>query len=102
MSPKPSPFTDLVVPLTRGGVEPADISVFKGIQFAARGDGDYSILFDCYGARKVDWPAASFAGKAKWKTVRIPFTSFQEKHPTSLQPLHSVRALHFHSPVPPE
>jgi hypothetical protein len=67
MSPKPSPFTDLVVPLIRGGVEPADISVFKGIQFAARGDGDQSILFDCYGARKVDWPAASFAGKAKWR-----------------------------------
>jgi imidazolonepropionase-like amidohydrolase len=95
MSPKPSPFTDLIVPLTRGAVEPADISKFKGVEFATRGDGDYSILLDCYGARKADWPAASFAGKAKWSTVRIPFTSFREKKSELPLPLQNVRALHF-------
>jgi imidazolonepropionase-like amidohydrolase len=95
MSPKPSPFTDLVVPLTQGAVEPADISKFKGIEFATRGDGDYSILLDCYGARKADWPTTSFTGKAKWRTVRIPFTSFREKKPELPTPLKSVRALHF-------
>jgi imidazolonepropionase-like amidohydrolase len=95
MSPKPSPFTDLVVPLTRGAVEPADISKFKGIEFATRGDGDYGVLLDCYGARKADWPIASFAGKAKWRTVRIPFTSFREKKSALPLPLQNVRALHF-------
>jgi imidazolonepropionase-like amidohydrolase len=95
MSPKPSPFTDLIVPLTRGAVEPADISKFKGIEFATRGDGDYRVLLDCYGSRKADWPAASFAGKAKWRTVRVPFTSFREKKSELPMPLKSVRALHF-------
>jgi hypothetical protein len=95
MSPKPSPFTDLVVPLTRGAVEPADISKFKGIEFATRGDGDYSLLLDCYGARKANWPVASFTGKAKWRTVRVPFTSFREKKSEVPMPLKSVRALRF-------
>jgi imidazolonepropionase-like amidohydrolase len=95
MSPKPAPFTDLVMPLTRGAVEPADISRFKGVKFAVRGDGDYRILLDCYGARKLDWPASSFVGNAKWKTVRIPFTSFQQKNRTAPMPLRSIRALHF-------
>lgn len=95
MSPKPSAFTDLIVPLTRGAVEPADISKFKGIEFATRGDGDYRVLLDCYGARKANWPAASFAGRAKWRTVRVPFTSFQERQSDLPLPLKSVRALHF-------
>jgi imidazolonepropionase-like amidohydrolase len=95
MSTKPAPFTDLVVPLTPGGVELTDISRFKGIQFATRGDGDYRIFLDCYGARKLDWPAASFSGDEKWKTVRIPFTRFRQRNSTLPLPLRSVRALHF-------
>ena len=81
--------------MTRGAVEPADISKFKGIEFETRGDGDYRILLDCYGSRKADWPAASFTGKTKWRTVRVPFTSFREKKSELLVPLKSVRALHF-------
>jgi hypothetical protein len=85
----------LVIPLTRGAVELADISSFKGIQFSARGDGSYSILLATYGARKSSWPIASFAGKAQWKTVRIPFAAFQAKGLASPLPLRNVRALHF-------
>jgi hypothetical protein len=95
MSPKQSPFVDLVIPLTRGGVELADISSFKGIQFSARGDGSYSILLDTYGARKSSWPIASFAGKAQWKAVRIPFAAFEAKGLASPLPPRNVRALHF-------
>jgi hypothetical protein len=95
MSPKVSPFTDLVVPLTQGAVEPADLGSFKGIQFEVRGEGDYRMLLDCYGARKADWPAASFAGKAGWKTVRIPFVRFHGKGSASALAFHAVRALHF-------
>ena len=95
MSPKSAPFTDLVMPLTRGAVEPADISRFHGIQLAVRGDGDYRILLDCYGARRLDWPASSFAGQANWKTVKIPFTSFQQKSGARSMPLGNIRALHF-------
>ncbi len=48
MGPKQSAFTDLVVPLTRGAVELADVSAFKGIKFAVRGQGSYRILIDSY------------------------------------------------------
>jgi hypothetical protein len=95
MSPKKSPFVDLVIPLTRGAVELADISSFKGVQFSTRGDGSYSILLDTYGARKSSWPVASFAGKAQWKTVRIPFATFRGKDSTSLPPTRNVRSLRF-------
>ena len=95
MSPKTSAHTDLEMPLTRGGVELADISAFKGIKFAVRGEGDYRLLLDSYGLRQSDWPAATFAGKAGWKTVKIPFSKFQKENSTSPLPLRSIRALNF-------
>lgn len=102
MSAKQSPFVDLVIPLTRGAVELADISSFKGIQFSTRGDGSYNILLDTYGARKSSWPIASFAGNAQWKTVRIPFAAFQAKSLASPLPLRNLRALHFEIARPAE
>jgi imidazolonepropionase-like amidohydrolase len=95
MSPKQSPLADLVVPLTKGGVELADISVFKGIRFKVRGEGGYRLLMDGYGARRSDWYAASFPGTEEWKTIRIPFTAFRSKSSTSPLPLRNLRALHF-------
>lgn len=95
MSPKPSPLTDLVMPLTQGAVAPADLSPFKGIQFAVRGDGSYKLLLDTYGLHPADWPTAPFSGHAKWKTIKIPFAQFQSKNSTSPLPLRSVRALRF-------
>jgi hypothetical protein len=91
-----------VIPFTKGAVEPADTSSFKGIQFSTRGDGNYSILLDTYGARKSSWPLASFTGKPQWRTVRIPFTAFQTKDSTSLLTPHEVRALHFEIARPGE
>jgi hypothetical protein len=102
MSPKQSPFVDLVIPLTRGAVELADISSSKGIQFSTRGDGSYSILLDIYGAHKSSWPIAAFAGKTQWKTVRIPFVAFQAKGFAPSLPLRNVRALHFEIARPAE
>lgn len=95
MSPKPSAFADLVIPLTPGAVELADISAYKGIKFAIRGEGSYKVLLDRYGARKSNWATASFSGAAKWRTIRIPFAAFQSKGPMSPTPLREVRALLF-------
>ena len=95
MSPKQSAFTDLVIPLTGGAVELADVSAFKGIKFAVRGEGSYRILVDSYGARKSNWYTASFTGGAKWRTIRVPFAAFQSKGATSPLPLRELRALHF-------
>lgn len=95
MSPKENPFADLVVPLTRGGVELADVSGHKGIQFAVRGEGDYKLLLDNYGANRAKWYAATFTGGAKWHTVKIPFSSFHSADPGTQFPARTLRTLHF-------
>lgn len=95
MGPKPSPYTDLVVPLTRGAVELADASGFKGIKFDVRGEGSYRMLMDSYGAGRSSWFSASFSGNRKWRTVRLPFVAFQSKDATSPLALGKLRALHF-------
>jgi imidazolonepropionase-like amidohydrolase len=95
MGPKQSAFTDLVVPLTRGAVELADVSAFKGIKFAVRGQGSYRILIDSYGARRSSWYTASFTGDVKWRTIRVPFAAFRSKGSTSPPPFRELRALHF-------
>ncbi|RZU40564.1 amidohydrolase family protein [Edaphobacter modestus] len=95
MSPKPSPFADLVIPLTKGGVELADISAFKGIRFQARGSGSYRVLLESYGMRRSTWYAASFTGDAKWRTVRIPFSAFHSTDTKTQLPLRRITGLHF-------
>jgi imidazolonepropionase-like amidohydrolase len=95
MSPKQTAFADLVIPLTPGAVSLADISGYKGIKFAVRGEGSYKVILDRYGTRKSNWAAASFTGAAKWRTIRIPFAAFQSKGSTSLLPLNELRALLF-------
>jgi imidazolonepropionase-like amidohydrolase len=95
MGPKQSAFADLVIPLTRGTVELADVSAFKGIRFAVRGQGSYRILIDSYGTRRSSWYTASFIGDSKWRTIRVPFATVQSKGSTSSPPFHELRALHF-------
>lgn len=63
MSSKPSPFTDLVVPLTREG------GAGKGTRLAIRGDGDYRILRDRYGVRKPAFELAMSVGAEAWLEV---------------------------------
>ena len=95
MGPKTKPFVSLVLPLTRGGVELGDVSAFRGISFATRGEGTYRLLVDSYGLDKANWFAATFVGTGKWKTVKIPFSAFRSKDAATSFPLHSLRALYF-------
>jgi hypothetical protein len=95
MSPKDISAGDVVVPLTKGGVELADVSAYKGIKFSVRGDGNYRLLVDGYGSRKAGSYAATFTGDSKWKTVWIPFSAFTAKGSTAPMPLGNLRALHF-------
>ena len=95
MGPKQSPFADLVLPLTKGQVELADISAFKGIKFSVRGDGSYRILLENYGSRRSEWFNASFESGAKWRTVRIPFSSFQSTSASTAFPFRTLTGLHF-------
>ncbi len=95
MGSKAKPSADLVLPLTRGGVELADVSAFRGISFAVRGEGTYKLLIDSYGIDRSNWLAAPFNGTVKWRTVKLPFPAFQSKDTVSQFPLRSLRALHF-------
>lgn len=71
MTDKDNPFARVVIPLSRGAVEPVDASAFHGIRFDARGLGDYKLVVT---TRTETW-TASFPGAPKWKNVRIPFAS---------------------------
>jgi imidazolonepropionase-like amidohydrolase len=95
MGPKPRPFVGLVLPLTRGGVELANVSPFHGISFSVRGEGTYRLLLDSYGSERANAFAASFVGTSKWRKVRLPFSEFQSKTPAAAFPSHTLRALHF-------
>jgi imidazolonepropionase-like amidohydrolase len=95
MGPKSKPFVGLVLPLTHGGVELADVSSYRGISFAVRGEGSYRLLLNSYGTDRANWLAAPFTGTAKWRTVRIPFMTFQSKSAGGSFPSQSLRALHF-------
>lgn len=73
MSEKDKPFARVMIPLSRGAVEPVDASKFQGVQFEARGDGEYGLVAP---SRTGSWSAA-FQANAKWRTVRIPFSALE-------------------------
>ncbi|MBK5291663.1 MAG: CIA30 family protein [Acidobacteriia bacterium] len=77
MSIKPRPFAQVVFPLSPGGVEPVDVSAYKGVRFEARGDGVYKLLVHTRAARDHRYPAALFEAPAGWKQIEIPFTSLE-------------------------
>ncbi|ENZ82501.1 MULTISPECIES: amidohydrolase family protein [Caulobacter] len=73
MSMKPKPYAGVIIPLTRGSIQPVDARAFKGVRFEVRGDGDYALGVSTAGGR---WSAPFSAGQA-WKTVEIPFTALK-------------------------
>lgn len=77
MTESQRPYIRLDLPLTPGAIEPADVSQFRGIAFAARGEGEYLLLVTTRTGRFE----ARFTASAKWMTVRIPFTQLEGKGP---------------------
>ncbi len=73
MSEKDAPAARVLIPLSRGAIEPVDARAFHGIQFEARGDGQYGLLAP---SATASWSAA-FTANPKWHTVRIPFTEMK-------------------------
>jgi imidazolonepropionase-like amidohydrolase len=71
MTDKDRPFARVVIPLTRGAVEPVDARAFRGIRFEARGEGEYRVIVV---TRTETWSAA-FTGAGKWRTARVPFSA---------------------------
>ncbi len=72
MATKEAPSAGVILPLSRGSVEPVDARGFKGIRFDVRGDGGaYAVTVNTQSGR---WRAPVTAG-AEWTTVEIPFSS---------------------------
>ena len=73
MSHRSRRFARVNLPLTAGGVLPVDASRFAGVQFEARGDGEYQLLVEVRAVRDGHHFAGKFAAGARWKQVRLPF-----------------------------
>jgi len=72
MATKEDPSAGVLLPLSRGSVEPVDARAFKGLRFDVRGDGGaYAVTVNTQGGR---WRAPVTAGP-EWTTVEIPFAS---------------------------
>lgn len=72
MATKEAPSAGVILPLSRGSVEPVDASAFKGVRFDVRGDGgEYGVSVNTLSGR---WRAPVTAGP-EWTTVEIPFSS---------------------------
>jgi imidazolonepropionase-like amidohydrolase len=73
MAMKAKPSAGVIIPLTRGSIQPVDATAFKGVRFEVRGDGDYALGVSTSGAR---W-AAPFSAGSTWKTVEVPFSALK-------------------------
>jgi imidazolonepropionase-like amidohydrolase len=73
MAMKAKPSAGVIIPLTRGSIQPVDARAFKGVRFEVRGDGDYALGVNASVGR---W-SAPFAAGAAWKTVEIPFSALK-------------------------
>jgi hypothetical protein len=83
MSEKDRPFARVSVPLSRGAIEPADARRFRGIQFDARGSGDYLLIVPTRDVRNSAYYRAPFKAGGKWQKVKIDFSSLAQPETTS-------------------
>jgi imidazolonepropionase-like amidohydrolase len=77
MGDKARPEASVVLPLSRGGVEPVDASHFRGVEFEARGEGAYRLTVERASVRDYRHPQAPFEATGAWKRIRIPFGSLK-------------------------
>jgi len=74
MAEKDDPSAGVIIPLSRGSVEPVDASAFKGLKFEVRGDGGaYELEVNTLNGR---WVYPVTAG-TEWKTVEVPFSALK-------------------------
>ncbi|MGI8785172.1 MAG: amidohydrolase family protein [Acidobacteriota bacterium] len=83
MSERPAPRLRIQAPLSPGAFALTDASRFKGIQFEARGEGDYRVLLQSYAVRDGDYHAAPFQAGGRWRKIRIAFSEFKQSGPGS-------------------
>lgn len=74
MSTKTSPYAGVVLPLSRGGVEPVDVTAWRGVRFDVRGDGQaYELRLR---GHQGQWRKTVAAG-SEWQTVEVAFSTLE-------------------------
>jgi imidazolonepropionase-like amidohydrolase len=81
MSETPKPYARVSIPLRRGAIEPVDAQEFRGVQFEARGDGEYGLIIPTYGTSSGLTFQTKFQAGAIWKTVKIDFATLKQTQP---------------------
>jgi imidazolonepropionase-like amidohydrolase len=72
MSMKAKPFAGVIIPLSRGSIEPVDARAFHGVRFEIRGDGAYELGITTMTSGR--WSAQVTAG-AQWVKIEVPFSA---------------------------
>jgi hypothetical protein len=62
----------VVLPLSRGSVQPVDVGAHKGLRLDLRGSGPYIVRIITLAG---SW-SARIEGGADWRHTEVPFTSF--------------------------
>ena len=76
MSAKDNANAGVIIPLSRGSVQPVDVTAFKGVRFEIRGDGGaYSLGVNTLNGR---WSSEVPSGP-EWRTVEAPFTALKRE-----------------------
>jgi len=74
MSHKANPQAGVILPLTRGSIQPADLKAYHGVRLEIRGGaGTYSLAMNSLTGK---WSAPVAAGP-EWRKVEVPFTSLK-------------------------
>jgi len=77
MGPSSRSYVRLNLPLTAGEIEIADVSKYKGIEFEAKGEGEFRLLLNSFSVRDRHFPEAPFRVGPAWTKVQVPFTDFK-------------------------
>ncbi len=87
------PYSQLVIPLTKGAIELVDARGFGGISLVARGEGRFSLGFDSYAVGESDWFEARFEVGIDRREVRVPFSAFTSRDGSRTLDLARLRAV---------
>lgn len=73
MAIKAEPDAGVLLPLSRGSVEPVDATAFKGVSFDIRGDGGAYVV--TINTASGPW-TAKVTAQPTWSKVAVPFSAF--------------------------
>ncbi|WP_439533069.1 amidohydrolase family protein [Polymorphobacter sp.] len=73
MALRPGALARVILPFSRGSVQPVDARAFLGVRFALRGSGPYVVRL----ATLTNVWTATIEGGTDWRTLDLPFSAFR-------------------------